>query len=395
MATELKSQEQLIETFKNEVQLQDPTLTDFSDGSSNNAFAGISAVAVRELQKLTIQKFNNTFFSTAKGSATSASGDDELQTLATDHFGDNFKRPAATKATGTANFTRPNADAGDVTIPVDTIVKTVQNANGEEERFITLAEVTMTGTSINASVEAVEAGSDGNVNAAKVIVIEDSLTDDTVVVTNTLAFVGGDEEADDSEYLEFLRNEIEKIRGATAAAIKAAALNVAGVEFTTPIENQQVVIEFDIGGSSTIGTFFRIPRVQLFIADVNGTASAALIALVVAAIEPIRATGVKIDTIGATPLLVDWTASIVLNPSGPNFAALSVAPTLITDAMSQFIKDLPIGTGFIRSAANAAILAIFGPSGTDDLTSFVTSIPSGDIAATATDKLIPDTIAIV
>ena len=394
MATELLSQEDLIELFRNEAQLQNPNLTDFSDGSSNNAFAGIAAVAVRELQKIVIQKFNTTFISTAQGAETSPNQTDDLEILATDHFGDNFSRPEASKSSGVVTFSRPTTGAGNVTIPVGTIVKTTQNANGEEERFTVTAEVTMTGLTINASVEAVEAGSSGNVNANTVTVIESSLTDATVTVDNTLAFVGGDEEADDSEYREFLRNNIEVIRGATATAIQAAALNVPGVEFATPVESIMAVIEWDIGGSTTIGSFFRIPRVQLYIADANGTASAALIALVEAAIEGVRAAGVKINTLGATALPTDWTAAITLNPGGPNFATLSTDTSMITDSMAQYINDLPIGTGFNRALANLAILAIWGPSGTNDLTGFLTSVPSGDVAATAVDKLIPGTMSI-
>lgn len=394
MATEVKSQQDYYTIAQNQVQTQAPELTDFTEGSSNDVIAGVVSTAAAEISKLIIDKFNKTYLNTAHGPEVTG-GDDDLQTLAVDHFGDSFARPGASKAVGVVNFTRPNAAAGNVIIPVGTIVKTKKNANGEEQRFATEATVTMTGTSINASVKAVEGGTAGNVSAASVIVVESSLTDPTVVVTNSLGFTGGAAAMNDAEYREFIRNKVEIIRGATKTAIEAAANNVAGVEKATAIEILQAVIEWDIGLEVTIGSYFMIPRVKLYIADANGTASQALIDLVEAAVFPVRAFGVRVEVLGANPLPMDWSASISLNPFGPNFAEFSSDPSRIVQTMEQYIKDLAIGTGFDRGLARLAMLDIWGPAGTDDLTDFVTNVPSGNITASVNDKLIPDTVEIV
>lgn len=394
MATEVKSQQDYYTIAQNQVQTQAPDLTDFTEGSSNDVIAGVVSTAAAEISKLIIDKFNKTFLNTAHGPEVTG-GDDDLQTLAVDHFGDSFARPGASKAVGVVNFTRPNAAAGNVIIPVGTIVKTKKNANGEEQRFATEATVTMTGTSINASVKAVEGGTAGNVSAASVIVVESSLTDPTVVVTNSLGFTGGAAAMNDAEYREFIRNKVEIIRGATKTAIEAAANNVAGVEKATAIEILQAVIEWDIGLEVTIGSYFMIPRVKLYVADANGTASQALIDLVEAAVFPVRAFGVRVEVLGANPLPMDWSASISLNPFGPNFAEFSSDPSRIVQTMEQYIKDLAIGTGFDRGLARLAMLDIWGPAGTDDLTDFVTNVPSGNITASVNDKLIPDTVEIV
>ena len=392
MATKIPSQVELLELFKNEVQSRAPTLTDFEEGSINDAIGGGISVGGEELSKIIIDKFNKTFFETSSGPEITG-GPDDLQTLAKDHFGEGFARPKAKFATATINFTRPNTDAGDVVIPNTIIVKTVKDANGEEQRFKVVTEVTMTGTSIDASVLAVVAGIEGNANSGTITVIESSLTDDSVVATNALAAVGGEAVATDAAYREFIRNKVEIIRGATKEAIEASAKNVSGIETATAIEDLQTVIEFDIGPSETVGSFFSIPRVRLFVADVNGVASAALLALVRTAIDVVRACGVKIDILAATPLSQNWTATLTLNPSGPNFDLLSTDTTIVTNEMEQFIRDLPIGTGFNRASGRTAILAIFGSTGTDDLTDFTTSIPAGDVSASITQKLIPGTVA--
>jgi len=390
MATTIPSQQDLYDLFQNEVQSRAPELTDFEEGSKLDSLAGATSVGGQEVLKSLVDLFAKTYFSTANGPSITG-GPDDLQTLAVDHFGDDFARPAAAPAVGVVGFSRPGAGPS-VLIPAGTIVKTDKDASGNEIRFATVAAVTMTGLSINASVEASEAGTDGNVNVGTVTKIESSLTDPTVVVTNADAFSGGEAEDTDAEYREFIRNKIETLRGATKAAIEAAALNISGIEIATAIEDLQTVIEWDIGGSATVGSFFSIPRVRLFVADANGTASQALIDLVIAAVFAVRAAGVKVDVVAATPLNVNWTISVTLNAGGPNFALLSTDTTILEDSMSQYVRDLPIGTGFDKGLAKLAIMAIWGPSGTNDLTDLTISVPTGNIAATATDKLIPGTI---
>ncbi len=391
MATEVPSQDELFTLFQNEVQNRQPNLNDFRPGSNLDAIGGGTSVVGQEMVSLVVKQFAKTFVETSNGPAITG-GPDDLQSLLTDHFGESFERPGATKSTTTVDFSRPNTDAGDVTILQGTFVKTEKAADGTEQRFATLSEVVMTGTAISASVEAVIGGAAGNVLSGTISVIETALTDATVVVTNPLAAVGGDDDFDDSEYREFARNQIEVIRGATKAAVEAAANNVPGVETATVIEDLQTVIEFDIGSSSTVGDFFFIPRARLFIADINGTASQALIDAVIAAVFTVRACGVEKIVLAAVALAIDWKASITLNPSGPNFAEFSTDTTRIEETMVQYIQDLPIGTGFDRGLARLAILAIWGPTGTDDLTDFLTNEPVGDIATSTTQKLIPGTV---
>jgi len=389
----LKTTEELRELFIEELQSRRPDLTDTNEGSLIDVMAGVCAAVTGEVCALVVSEFGKTFFDTANGPEVTG-GPDDLERLAVDHFGDEFARPAASKATGTVTFSRATDDAGDVEIAAGTVVKTKANAAGSSQRFVTLSDVTLTGLSINASVEAVEAGVAGNVLAAKIEEIETSLTDSSVVVTNTGACSGGSDQMGDSAYREHIRNLIESLKGSSLPAIEAKARTVSGVAMATAIEKTIPVIEYDIATGDSIGSYFRVPRAIVYVADVNGTASASMVDAVKDAIDEIRSAGVKIDVEGASALSLNWTAEIALNPSGPNYAELAADPTKLLESMAAYVNNLAIGTDFDKSTADAAMLAIWGPSGTDDLTTFSTTIPSGDVSVAENEKLVAGTMAV-
>jgi hypothetical protein len=393
---QVKTVQELYDHFILELQSLRPDLTDTNEGSVIDTYAGVTSTAVHEALRRVVTEFRKTYIETANGPEVTG-GPDDLQTLAVDHFGADFARPAAAKATGNATFSRVNALAGNCIIPSGTIVKTVTSQTGSSVRFETTAEVTMVGTSIVAPIRAVVAGVEGNVNASKITVIESSLTDSSITVNNPSAATGGAAAQNDSEYRETIRLLITRVRGATKAAVEAAALAVDGVEYAVAVESERVVIDYDIEDDWIAfgAEYFRIPFVTLYIADSLGTASLTLINDVYAAIESVRALGVYIKVVGASAIAINWTASITLNGSGPNYAELSSDPQKIIDTMRDYIAALPIGSDFIRADANAAILDIWGSGGTDDITAFTTSIPVGDVVAAANEKLINGTVSIV
>jgi len=393
MTTQARSLGELYEVYRNEAESQAPELTDWSEGSINDLLAGLSALAVSEAQKLLVDLFRRTMISTADGPEVTE-GPDYLEDLATDHYGSGFARLAAQKATGTVTFSRATTGAGTGTIPAGTIVKTPIDVNGQSQQFTTLLDVTMSGLTVNASVEAVTAGTAGNVSAETVTEIQTAVFDNTITVENAAAFSGGAAEQDDATYREYIYNLILTLGKATPAAIKAAALNVTGVESATVVETVLPVREWDIANETDTGSTFYLVRTKLYIADANGTADDALIAEVESAIEAIRAAGVSIEVIAATAVEIDWTASVSLNVSGPNYAELSEDLTAIETSMASYINDLDTGDDFIRADARTAILAIWGPSGTNDITTFTNSVPSGDVTTAASEKLVPGTMTL-
>lgn len=395
MAVEIKSQEELQEEFLVEFGNQTDEINDQNEGSMLDVISGVTSVAVREIVQRVVVEFRKTFFDMAHGPEVTG-GPDDLQTLAVDHFGDEFARPQASKSTGVVTFSRPTSGAGNVTIPAGSIVKTENNANGVAQRFATVLEVTMTGLSINASVEAVVAGPEGNVSDDTVTRIESTLTDGTIVVTNPDSFAGGEPVENDATYRETIRNLIETLKGATIAAIEAKAKTVAGVIDATIIEREFPVKEWDIGGGVAVGDYFRIAYPTLYVADANGTASPTLVESVRVAIESVRACGVRIPVEAAVGVVIHWNATITLNAGGPNYATLVSDPQLILDSMEQYIAELTIGEDFNILLAQQHILGIWGPTGTNDLVSngFITNVPSGNVSIPDNSKPVPGTMEV-
>lgn len=380
------TQAELYEIYKTAALNQEPTLSDWEEGSNNDILAGAASLMGLEVEKLIVDEFKKTFLSTAEG--------DDLEYLAVDHYGPGFERPEAKAALAIVTFSRPTNGAGDVSIPAGTIVKTVTDANGNVVRFQTLIAGTLVGLTLNATVEAIDAGVKGNVEANKITQLESTLTDPSVTVTNSLASSGGAEEEDDAQYLQTIYRLIQSLGKATKSALVAAALEVAGVVDVALSYREDVVIGWDIATSTPVGQHFRIPRTFMYIADANGTASDALLSLVRAKLNENQAAGVFIELVGATPYTMNWKASMTLNPSGPNFTELSDSADEIEATMKFYLDTLPTGQGFDRATARAFVMAIWGPTGTNDLTDFQTQAPAGNINATTGVKILPGTMEI-
>lgn len=386
MATEIRNRDEIYEIYKNAAQATNPNLTDWREGSINDALAGGCSAGTVELIKVMLLEFAKTFFNTAEG--------DELEALATDHFGSSFARPEAQKAVGIVTFSRVDDSFGNCIIPAGTVVKTSPDANGQVQRFVTDLEVLLTGLSINASVTASVAGTAGNVDAGDISEIESTLLDSTIEVTNSAETSGGTEEETDGEYRETIIRLIQELKGATLPSIRSKLLNVPGIEIVTTHEQAQTVIEWNEATETPIGEAFRIPWVKAYIADANGTANDALLQNAIDAVLEEKAAGVKVDIYAAEAVALNWSASMSLNPSGPNYSTLASDSTMIVNSMTDYINNLNIGSDFNRSLAEAAILAIWGSAGTDDLTAFTTNLPTGDISTAENEKLIPGTVEI-
>lgn len=389
MTTTIKTQNEFYDIYKNEVQGLAPEFTDFSEGSIHDIIAGALSISLNEVSELVVSEFSKTFFDLAEGS--------DLDRLAVDHFGSTFARPDAVKSTGSITFSR-STNSGNVTIPAGTIVKTVKNSSGVEIRFSTDEELIMTGLSIVANITAVVAGVSGNVSAGKITVLESALTDSSITVNNISALAGGNESLTDAEYREFLKAKILSLAGATESAVKGAALSVSGVSMVALVTKERVVIDYDIGNSQILAgsSYFRIPYPVLYVADENGNSSAGMIEQVRQAIFLVKACGVNIEVNGASAVMMNWVASITLNAGGPNYSELQSDLTKIKETMTEYINEkLIIGQAFNKASANAYVMSIWGPAGTNDIASFSSSVPSGNVSVLANEKLIAGTMDIV
>lgn len=415
----MKTIQELVEQFTTETLSRSTKITDTNEGSILDGLAGAAAYVTSELQRILLDRFNATFFDTAKGPASTggAGTTDDLQTLATDHFGADFARPGAVEATVSLAFTRPTAAAGACTIPAGTIVKTEKDSDGEEVRFETTEEVILTSgggsdLSITADANAVVGGIAGNVGAGTLTVIESALTDSTVVVTNSLAATGGLDTYQDAEYREYIKNKLETLRQAIQASIEAAALTVTGIFSATAVSAEQPVALFDpttqdLDPSIVISAsgprlvrWFYLPHAKLYVADATGTPSASQLAQVEAAIEPVRAFGVYIEVLGASGQALNWSIVVTLDPGGAHYTDFQAGDfTIVENWMAAYINAFDIGDGFDAAAALTALKAAWGtvaiggdPAGPLDFAA-VTS-PNPSVAGVAGVKLYAGTMAV-
>ena len=140
-------------------------------------------------------------------------------------------RLTATKAIGTATFTRVVGTTGNIIIAAGTRLSTVKSGTSQPVYFVTTAQVTLPdgNTDIDADVIAETAALEGNVGAGSLTVIVTPITN-VASVTNAAAASGGlDIETD--EALRARASAALNVAGkATAAAIKGVVEAVAGIQ---------------------------------------------------------------------------------------------------------------------------------------------------------------------
>ena len=271
---------------------------------------------------------------------------------------------------------------------------TLTKFSGTGDSTIAFASMSAPDCTVSVGITCTVEGAAGDAAAGAINSISSSLLDTTIVVTNA-GCTNGEDEQDDSTYRETIRNLIVALRAAVKASIEAAALAVSGITSATAIEIEQAVLAWNIGTNAPeypailgIYEYFYIPYVTLYCAQAGGPASSGQIASVIAAINPIRAFGVNINVVAANTVSVNWSMHLVLNPSGPNYSVFSANTSEIIASMTQYIATLPTGTSFVRQTAEAALLAIYGPLGTNDIEAqytFQISSASATQGATYTD----------
>lgn len=265
----------IVQSFAAGVQGRASDLIDFTVGSPLRAIAEAMAALTLWLQSIALQILAATRAATSSGT--------DLDTFVAD-FG--LSRIGATYASGVVTFGRFTANATAITIPVGTQVRT----SDDSQTFIVIADATY-GTysasaagyvmaalvgSINVPVEAVVAGSGGNVSASTITQILSTIAGiDTV--TNSSAFTNSaDQESDSALRSRFVAYINQLSKGTRAAIDYAISLISTNIERTLT-ENHNT------SGNIDYGYFYAV------IDDGTGSPSSATIAAANAAIENVRA----------------------------------------------------------------------------------------------------------
>ena len=142
-------------------------------------------------------------------------------------------RMQAQQATGTLTIT----GTPDYTVPAG-----FRAATATGVIFETTADVTLTGGSGTAPIQAVDAGIAGNVEAGMITVIVNPSADVTSV-TNAAVTVGGREKETDEEFRDRWDAAVAGGGSATVDAIRSAVLRVAGVRAAAVFENNSMSID--------------------------------------------------------------------------------------------------------------------------------------------------------
>jgi uncharacterized phage protein gp47/JayE len=265
-----------------------------------------------------------------------------------------FTRKQATKATGTVTFSRSTAATSDILIPAGTRVATPD----ESVVFKTSEAVTLlTGnTSVDASIEAEEAGSAGNVAANTITKIVDPVSG-IESVTNSNPTSGGSDTESDETFRWRVKTTISGLGKATLDAIKTAVLAVDGVT-TAKIEENDTINDNTPGGGLPPKSF----RVTIM-GGTNNDVAQAIFDSKPAGIRPYGDTsGTAYDQDGneytvyfARPTTVNIYADVDITSDGT-----AISEQDVKDAVKAYINNLEIGEDVIYNKVVAAVMDIQG-----------------------------------
>jgi uncharacterized phage protein gp47/JayE len=244
-----------------------------------------------------------------------------------------IRRKQAAKATGTVTFSRSTPATSDIVIPAGTRVATAD----ESVVFQTTEEVVLQQgqTSVDAAIEAVEPGSQGNVAANTITKLVDPISG--IESVNNTSPTSGGSDAETDEELRYRAITYAPSAKATVYSIKAALLQIEGVT--------DVNVEEDFGECKVIITI------------AGGSDE-----VITNTIEDVRPAGIQVTWQRPTLITITVTVSVTKIAS---YDATTVKAN-VQAAIDNYINSLPIGEDVVYSDLAKAILAA---EGVDDINS--------------------------
>lgn len=267
------------------------------------------------------------FIDTAEGT--------DLDTLGDDHFG--VLRNGDTFAQVAVTLSRASAGAGAGTIPAGVTVATASDSLGNRLEYTLDADVTFGGADLtkNGNATCTITGVTGNVSAAAITTIVDSIFDSSISVTNAAAAAGGNDAETDAEYRERLR-AFSTVAPGTIKGLEYGAQLVSTVRVATVTQNTAT------------------GEVTLYVADGSGGSNAQMISDVNNVLPEWKAAGVHVNVVGGQLDTQNVVVSLTVR-SGTDVAALSPA---IVASITQYMSELGIGDTLYRSGIAAAAKAV-------------------------------------
>lgn len=326
----LRTFDELYTVGQAEVQSRNPELTDWREGSVNDAYLGGACVAVDEVVRVLVALFGAQFVDTATGG--------DLDALAADRFG--LTRTAASASVGTLTFTR-DSSTGVLEIPAGTTCKAT--VNGESVTFTTDEAGWMAAADDTVDVRATctATGTTGNVAADTITTIVDAIPGDSgATVTNADRFVGGAPEESDAAFRDRIRRYFGTLRKGTVSALEAGALSVAGVSY---VYVDETFVAPEDGG-----------YVAVYVGDADGRGNDALADAVTTELEAWRAAGVRVVVTAAAREEISLALVLTI---GANVDQTTLAAN-IRAAVLAYTNSLAPGATLYTSQVVAVALAV-------------------------------------
>lgn len=338
-------------------------------GSVELALAEADASVIAWLQSLIVAVLNLTRASTSKGA--------DLDSWMSDF--DIVTREAAVSALGTVTFSRFTT-TNQATIAPGVMVQTTDGT----QSFTVIADTTQTAwnatlgayvipagaASANVTVQAVTAGSAGNVQAGTVTIIGSSIPYvDTV--TNASAFTGGANAELDTALLgrfQLALQGLQKgIKASAGAAIEALQQNL---QYSI-VENQT------LAGATQNGYFY----------VVISPYSSTLQSNVYGAVDAVRPLGSTFGVFAATQI----TANVVMTATVTTGYTHAQIVTAIQSAITTFINGLKLGAPLYWSQLYAVA---YGVAGVQEVTGLTINGGTADLTATAQQIIVAGTVTV-
>ncbi|MHB8914421.1 MAG: baseplate J/gp47 family protein [Thiobacillus sp.] len=369
MSITIRSTKQLVQGYAAQVQGATSSAISFVLGSLELARANAVAGVVMWLQSKVMQVLALTRASTSTGT--------DLDSWMADYG--IVTREAAVSATGSATLSRYTTTA-QATVYPGALLKTADGT----QTFTVIADTSQSawnptlsayivpiGTaSATVTVQAVTAGTAGNINANTLTQIASSMPGvDTA--NNAAAYANGvNAESDAALLVRFqlaLQGLRSGIKSSATAAIEALQQNIQ----SSIVENQT------LAGATQNGFFYVI------ISPFNST----LQSQVYSAVDAVRPLSVTFAVYGATTATANITFTLTVL-AGYTHTQVAAA---ITTALQNFIAAIPLGAGLSYSQLYSVI---WGVSGVSDATGLTLNGGTSDIAANAQTQVIAGTITV-
>lgn len=369
MSLTIRSTKQLVQGYAAQVQASASSAISFVLGSLELARANAVSGIVMWLQSKIMQVLALTRASTSTGA--------DLDSWMADY--NIVTREPAVAATGTATLSRFTTTAQASIFP-GALFKTTDGT----QSFIAIADTTQAawsatagayiipaGTaSINITVQAVTAGTGGNINSNTLTQIASSISGvDTV--NNAAAYTSGVNAESDAALLTRFQLELQGLRsGIKSAAYAAIAALQQGIQADI-VENQT------LAGVTQNGYFYVIISPY----------TSSLQTLVYSAVDAVRPLSMTFGVFAATTVNANIIVTVTVL-SGYTHAQVAA---VVTTALQNFIAKIPLGGGLNYSQLYAII---WGVSGIADATLLTLNGGTADVAGAPTQSIVAGTITV-